>query len=576
VQCEYPRRALVRVAARGYDAHVIGSAFIRRSARRRFGGRRWRRRVSRERLRWAVRIRALVIALFLAVALAARAAGVPWSLAPLLVVAFLGAVMDAVAAVCVHRWRGIGAMILWTAAGDAVLITTVARATGGAHSPFLFLYAVQVVTTAIVLGARMAALGGGLGLVLLAGAVLRSGALTTPGGGAEPDRVVWILSLTLTLMFLGFIGGHLTRRLARTERELAGAHGRLARSLRRLARAHGELQEAYTKLARAESQLVSAEKMRAFGVLVAGVAHELGNPLTVLAGNLEPLQEALAAYETIAATRDAVPATSPQGAADGARQDATDTRARTGSPGAPEEWRLEAPLLIGSCREATERAVALLVKLRSFGRRADATELALAPLRPGLESTLALVRHRLPPRVRIAACYGEVPDVMCDPVEINQVFMNLLLNAADALRPGGTLTVSLAHDGDAVTVTIADDGPGIDPVDLPHVFEPFFTTKDVGQGSGLGLAISQAIVARHGGRLVARTAAGGGAELVLALPIPRSAPEVGRGTNVEQVAQRVAQEVEGEHGQHDRQPGEDRQVRRDEDEGAAVVQHHAP
>ena len=525
-----------------------------------------------------MRIRALVIALFLAVALAARAAGVPWSLAPLLVVALLGAVMDAIAAVCVRRWRGVGAMILWTAAGDAVLITIVVRATGGAHSPFLLLYAVQVVTTAIVLGARIAALGGGLGLVLLARAVLWCGAFTLPGGRADPDRVVWMLSLTLTLVFLGFLGGHLTRRLARTERELAGAHGRLARSLRRLARAHAELQAAYTKLARAESQLVSAEKMRAFGVLVAGVAHELGNPLTVLAGNLEPLQDAIAAYEAIAAARDARDDPEPaRGTAnDGATCGSATDCAWAPAVVVPEEWRVEAPLLVASCREATARAVALLVKLRSFGRRADATELALTPLRSGLESTLALVRHRLPPRVRVATSYTDVPDVLCDPVEITQVLMNLLLNAADALRPGGTLSLALAHDADAVTVTIADDGPGIDPAHLPHVFEPFFTTKDVGQGSGLGLAISQAIVARHGGTLIARAAAGGGAELVVSLPIPRSAPEVGRRTDVEQVAERVAQEVEGEDGQHDREPGEDRQVRRDEYERAAVVQHRAP
>ena len=568
----------MRAVRRGYDAEVNDSRPFGASLARRLGGRRWRRRVSRERLRWAVRIRALVIALFLAVALAARAAGVPWSLAPLLVVALLGAVMDAIAAVCVRRWRGVGAMILWTAAGDAVLITIVVRATGGAHSPFLLLYAVQVVTTAIVLGARIAALGGGLGLVLLARAVLWSGAFTLPGGRADPDRVVWMLSLTLTLVFLGFLGGHLTRRLARTERELAGAHGRLARSLRRLARAHAELQAAYTKLARAESQLVSAEKMRAFGVLVAGVAHELGNPLTVLAGNLEPLQDAIAAYEAIAAARDARDDPEPaRGTAnDGATCGSATDCAWAPAVVVPEEWRVEAPLLVASCREATARAVALLVKLRSFGRRADATELALTPLRPGLESTLALVRHRLPPRVRVATSYTDVPDVLCDPVEITQVLMNLLLNAADALRPGGTLSLALAHDADAVTVTIADDGPGIDPAHLPHVFEPFFTTKDVGQGSGLGLAISQAIVARHGGTLIARAAAGGGAELVVSLPIPRSAPEVGRRTDVEQVAERVAQEVEGEDGQHDREPGEDRQVRRDEYERAAVVQHRAP
>ena len=492
---------MARRRRRRYDEHVDTSSRAGRPRGRRTW-RRLRRRVSRERLRWTVRIRAFVIALFLAVALAAHAAGRLPVLLPVLAAALAGALMDAAAALCVRRWRGVGAMILWTGVGDAVLITLVVWVTGGAHSPFLFLYAVQVATAALVLGVRVAALGGGLGLALLAGAVLRAGALPAPPVGEESDRLVWLLSLALTLLFLGFIGGHLTRRLARTERELAEAHGRLARSMRRLGRAHRELQEAYARLARAESQLVAVEKMRAFGVLVAGVAHELGNPLTVLAGNLDPLQETIVSYEALAAAHDAC----------------------GGAGGDSGEWRREAPLVLANCREATERAVALLVKLRSFGRRPDAAELRLAALRPGLESTLALVRHRLPAGVRVEARYADVPDVACDPVELNQVFMNLLLNAADALRPGGTLRVALGCDGDAVTVTVGDDGAGIVAADLPHVFEPFFTTKEVGQGSGLGLAISQAIVGRHGGRLEARTPAGGGAELVMALPIPRTRP----------------------------------------------------
>jgi signal transduction histidine kinase len=233
-------------------------------------------------------------------------------------------------------------------------------------------------------------------------------------------------------------------------------------------------------------------------------------------------------------------------------------------------------VLLANCREATERAVALLAKLRSLGTTARSAELRLAPLRPGLESTVALVRHRLPPRVRVVACYDDVPEVICDPAELNQVFMNLLLNAADALAPGGTLAVELRRQGHEVTVVVRDDGPGIAAAILPRVFEPFFTTKEAGQGSGLGLAISRAIVDRHGGRLEARMPAGGGAELVVALPLPGSAPQIGRGTDVESVAQTVAEEVEGEHRHHDGDAGHDRQVRRDEQEGAAVVQHRPP
>src|SRR5262249_15066210 len=154
--------------------------------------------------------------------------------------------------------------------------------------------------------------------------------------------------------------------------------------------------------------------------------------------------------------------------------------------------------------EATERSAALLAKLRAIGRPSRGTTLRPALLRPALESTLALVRHRLPAGVRIETRFDDVPEVACDPAELNQVFMNLLLNAADALRPGGTLAVELRRETSAVAVAIRDDGPGIAPAILPRVFEPFFTTKDGDQGSGLGLAISRAIVTRHGGTLDAR------------------------------------------------------------------------
>ncbi len=554
---------VARAARRGY-----GEAMQETRASRVTRGRgRWRRlgrRVSRERLWWAVRIRAAVITLFLGLAVVARVAGLLATLTPIAAAAAAGALMNAVAGVCVHRWRGIGPMIFWSGAGDVALITSVVWATGGTHSPFLFLYALQVVTAALVLGVRVAALGGGTGLVLLALA-LRAGAtwpLAADAPGDAPERVIWLVSLTLTLALLGFIGGHLTRRLARTERELAGAHGKLARSHRRLARAHCDLQETYARLARTEAQLVAAEKMRAFGVLVAGVAHELGNPLTVLAGNLEPLAEMI---------DDAV--------ARGADHE------RTGA--APtDEWIDEAPLLVANCRDATARAVALLAQLRSFGRGPRASELRLAPLRPGLESTLALVRHRFPDRVRVTTRWDDVPDVACDPAELNQVFMNLLLNAADALAPAGTLAVELARDGDDVVVRVRDDGPGIPADVLPRVFEPFFTTKEVGRGTGLGLAISHAIVTRHGGRLEACSPTGGGAELVVRLPVPngretaldaeRSTPEVGRRAGVEPVAEPVTEEVEGQDGAEDREPGEDREMRSDEHERPAVVQHRAP
>jgi len=471
---------------------------------------RWRRltlrRATRQRLRWAIRIRGAVIALFLGVAITAALAGIsPW-LVPALAASVAGTVMNVAAAACVRRRRGIAPMLAWSGIGDAVLITYVVRATGGVASPFLFLYVVQVLTSALVVDATAGAVAAVLAVSFWGVAAWTAPVVThaeLPGGS---EQLVWALSLVLTLVLLVLIGGVLAQRLARRERELAGAHLRLRRSMARIARAHGELQEAYGRLARAEAQLVSSEKMRSLGVLVAGLAHELGNPLTVLAGNLEPLEAGFASYERLAASVVA---------ASGADGDPTVAREIACSA----ELRAETPALLANCREATERAVMLLAQLRAFGRGGAAAR-RLASLRPGLESTLALVRHRLPPDTAVRTSFDDVPDVACVPAELNQVFMNLLLNAADALRPGGTLSIALAAERGAVCVRVADDGTGIPPDVVPHLFEPFFTTKETGAGSGLGLAISHAIVARHGGALEVEAPPEGGAVFTVRLPLP--------------------------------------------------------
>ena len=479
-------------------------------------GRVWRResrRASRERLRWAMRVRGTVIVLFLAVAVAAFWSGVFPSLGPALAAATAGTIMNLAAARRVARWDFIPSMLLWTGAGDAVIITYVVMATGGTASPFLFLYVVQVLTTALVVDVVLGAVVGVVSVVLLTVAVLGQAPLAGGfafEGGVRPDRLVWLSSLGLTLLFLVFLGGYLTRRLARSERQLAGTHRRLSRSMRRLTATHAALQDAYGRLARAEAQLIETDRMNTLQVLVAGLAHELGNPLTVLAGNVEPLADAVATYERVVAACAplAERATSPEaGWARAALADAAEVRRET------------VPLL-ANCAEATRRAVGLLAQLRDFGRGGRGTVRRLAPLAPGLVSTLALVRYRLPPGVTVHESYGDVPDVTCVPAELNQVFINLLMNAIDALAPGGNLWLTLDHDGPAVCVTVRDDGAGIAPAILPHVFEPFVTTKAAGLGTGLGLAISQAIVARHGGRIEAATSAAGGATFTVRLPIP--------------------------------------------------------
>ena len=454
-----------------------------------------------------------MIAVFLVVALGAFALGALPSLVPALVAAAAGGVMNAVAARRIARWERIPSMLVWTGAGDALLITYVVVATGGTASPFLFLYVVQVLTTALVvdvgLGAAM-----GIGSVALLAVVSVGAPPDVPGTvDAAALRTVRLASFGATLVLLVFVGGYLTRRLTRSERRLAVTHRRLTRSMRRLTATHASLQDAYARLARAEAELVETDRIKTMQLLVAGLAHELGNPLAVLAGNVEPLTEAVRAYEKALALAAPLVVRPHDAALASALADAL-------------EARRETPLLLANCAEATSRAVGLLGQLRDFGRGGRGTVRRLAPIAPGLVGTLALLRYRLPSGVTVHESYGDVPDVLCVPAELNQVFINLMMNAIDALAPGGNLWLTLAREGDEVRVDVRDDGAGIAAELLPRIFEPFVTTKAAGRGTGLGLAISRAIVDRHGGHIEVTTGAGRGTAFTVRLPVAASEAEL--------------------------------------------------
>ena len=483
--------------------------------RRRIG-----RRLTPERLRWTVRVRGTVIALFTALAAAAWTFGVLPALVPALVAAGAGTLMNLAAARAVARWRGIATMLACTGLGDALIITYVVVATGGTASPLLFLYVVQVLTTALVVDVALGALAGAASVLLLAAAVLADAPVSMPitaHGAVTPARVVWLSSLGMTVAFLVFVGGQLTRRLARSERELAGAH-------RRLTETHAALREAYGRLARAEAELVETDRMQTLQLLVAGLAHELGNPLTVLAGTVEPLTEAVRAYErAVAACAPLIDGAACVPHADAVPSATGDDRDLRAALAEAADARRETPLLLANCAEATSRATGLLAQLRDFGRGGRGTVRRLAAIAPGLVGTVALLRYRVPAGVVVHESYADVPDVVCVPAELNQVFINLLMNALDALGPAGNLWLDLAAADGEVRIAVRDDGPGIAPDVLPTIFEPFVTTKDAGRGTGLGLAISQAIVARHGGRIDVATGLGRGTTFTVALPIPPAA-----------------------------------------------------
>ncbi|MBD1884587.1 ATP-binding sensor histidine kinase [Microcoleus vaginatus] len=273
-------------------------------------------------------------------------------------------------------------------------------------------------------------------------------------------------------------------------------------------------------------QLVQNEKMSALGNLVAGVAHEINNPVGFIAGNLQPAQEYLQdLFDLIDVYQDSFP-----------------------KPGAKVEEKIEAidleylredlPKLIGSMQEGVERIRNISTSLRTFSR-ADSDRPVSFNIHDGLDSTLLILKHRLKasefrPAIEVVKEYGKLPLVKCFPGQLNQVFMNVLANAIDALEESNkglrfseikalanqiTVQTVLSEDQNQVLIRIKDNGVGMSNEVKENIFNHLFTTKSVGQGTGLGLSIAhQIVVEKHGGTLTVNSSLGQGSEFVICIP----------------------------------------------------------
>jgi signal transduction histidine kinase len=278
---------------------------------------------------------------------------------------------------------------------------------------------------------------------------------------------------------------------ARTYEALVALNARLEERVRersaQLEGANRDLAEAYAELKNAEVQLVHSEKMASLGRLVAGVAHEINNPVSFIASSVAPLRTRLAALAA---------ETPPEVAA----------------------LLREAEEIVGVMARGAERTAAIVKDLRSFSRLGEAARKPV-DLHEGLDMSIRLLEPRWRDRIVIHRDYGPLPRVECDPGQMNQVFMNVIANACDAIAGHGNVWIATRAEGDAVTVTIRDDGAGMEPAVMARVFDPFFTTKDVGGGTGLGLAIAHGIVTGHGGRILVESAPGRGATFRIVLPL---------------------------------------------------------
>ncbi|HTR55529.1 MAG TPA: ATP-binding protein [Kofleriaceae bacterium] len=250
-----------------------------------------------------------------------------------------------------------------------------------------------------------------------------------------------------------------------------------------LARKNRELAETLDQLKRAQQQLVRSEKLASIGQLVAGIAHEINNPVNAIVNTVGPLEDAVTTI------------------------------------GKDPEAEKDVHEMLRVVQRGAQRTKAIVSALHNYSRTDDESVVDFDVDR-SIDDSLELLRHLLKQNVTVEKKYGDVGRVRGHAGQINQVFMNLLTNAAQALagRAGALVTIETRGDDTGVEVKIADNGPGIPPDVLPRIWDPFFTTKDVGEGTGLGLSIVHELVERHGGSIDCATKVGEGTTFTVKLP----------------------------------------------------------
>jgi signal transduction histidine kinase len=329
------------------------------------------------------------------------------------------------------------------------------------------------------------------------------------------------------------MAGQLRDSFNALEESNAELENRVQQRTYELSQNNRQLQTTLEELHQTQTQMVQSEKMSALGQMVAGVAHEINNPVNFIHGNLNHVEEYTEELVTLLQRYQNYYPHPPQELQE-AVEDADLAFLLT-----------DLVKMLQSMKVGTERIREIVLSLRNFSRL-DEAEFKAVDIHEGIDNTLVILRHRFKaraerPEIQVIKNYGQLPLVECYAGQLNQVFMNILSNAIDAFEESNqgksfeeiaakpnTLWLNTAVTGQGtVQITIADNGPGIAETVRTRLFNPFFTTKAVGKGTGLGLSISYQIIAeKHGGQLSCHSTPGQGAKFIIEIPICQSAPHV--------------------------------------------------
>ena len=274
-----------------------------------------------------------------------------------------------------------------------------------------------------------------------------------------------------------------------------------------------ELGETLKNLRQSQFQLLQSEKMATLGQLVAGIAHEINNPVTFISAgvdslktNIDEIMQVLDLYHKV--TADTASETLPEIEELKEKIDYGQALSEVGN-------------LLEIIKTGTERTTEIIKGLRSFSRM-DEDILKVADIHENLNTALILLRNKYKDRITIEKEYSAIPQIECYPGQLNQVFMNILTNAIDAIDKKGKVIIRTSKSNQMVQISISDTGIGIPEEIRSKIFEPFFTTKEVGQGTGLGLSISHGIIEKHMGQIDVNSVVGKGSEFIISLPIKQT------------------------------------------------------